>query len=71
MFDPGIHQQDLCVPGPSKLNCEHNPIFNSGKNKKKEREKEKKTAQLLQVKTMSNDFAQRYDKIEVESLTEL
>lgn len=51
MFDPGIHQQDLCVPGPSKLNCEHNPIFNSGKNKtKKEREKEKKLPNCYRLK---------------------
>lgn len=62
MFDSGIHHQDLGVPGPSKLNVEKTPVFNSGT----------KTAQLLQVKTSSNEFCRKiYDKVEVESLTEL
>lgn len=63
MFEPAVHK---CAPGPSRLNIEHFPIFNSGKNC------------LIKVKTISNFFffffffcRKIYDKVEVESLTEL
>lgn len=41
MFEPAVHK---CAPGPSRLNIEHFPIFNSGKNC------------LIKVKTISNFF---------------